>query len=275
MCIIAVIPQKSRMLTEVELLNSLSRNPNGNGYMFVNENNELKIFTTLDYDLFYAELMRDFDQFGKQSPFVVHLRGGVYPGRTEENCHPFYVSKDIGFCHNGFIQGLPDKPEWKMWNDTRKFNNLVLQQVSEECLFNPQFIKLLESRLGGDRIAFLNSKREVSIVNEKLGNYHDDIWCSNFNYTDNNCGPIKSKKEEEKVEDNEEFIIEIDDDIGGYFGLGYYSDIPSYEKRRPGVHCYICGEDTEQLLKLCWLEQSNDEEKQWLCLECRAEFERT
>ncbi len=112
---------------------------------------------------------------------VVHMRWANVGVVNIDNAHPFYVTPDLAFAHNGTI---PIKTKDGK-SDTRTFNELVLkrlQQHEEDFLQNPAIAYLISKAIGNSKLAFINSDGDISIINRQMGVEHEGIWFSNNDF---------------------------------------------------------------------------------------------
>ena len=114
---------------------------------------------------------------------ILHFRIKTHGNYDAENCHPFHVTPNLVFAHNGVIYKMPyDKDK----SDTALFNELILQNLvrvyGKRILFDPRFKTILEGFSTGSKFVFLDNTGQVSIINEKDGEWNSKCWFSNNSY---------------------------------------------------------------------------------------------
>lgn len=244
MCLIIAIP-KGKKVEESWLKEGFVNNPEGAGYMFVDEKNELVIrkpFFKLKN--FLREFIADRAIYRDTSPFVVHFRIGTSGQKNVDNTHPFQIKPNIGFCHNGILSGGTAKK-----SDTVVFAEL-LSGLPDGFHKNASIMELIDryAKMECSKFCFLTAEKEIIISNAKQGISVGDIWFSNTTYLksrvitlgdnrffndrrfgfsdDYACAAIKTNPK-----DKTETIVNLDDEIVDEDGNIY----PNYEQ------CYNCG----------------------------------
>ena len=178
MCI-AILKTIGGTITKEQLDNSYKKNPDGCGFSYVDENNKLVIYKEMVYTSFYKKLMESFDLYGSSSPFIIHFRIATEGGINLDNCHPFYVSDDTVFCHNGIISGLRKESGY---SDTRIFNEDVLKNLDKDFQSNDGIMRLLDLSIGYSKLIFINKDKSYSLVGEEKGEWVNGVWFSNSGY---------------------------------------------------------------------------------------------
>ena len=174
MCIIIWKPAGIKLLPDT-ISTSFTNNPDGAGFTYI-ENETLHTrrgFLTM-------ESFREAYTPHETKAALLHFRIRTHGDYSEENCHPFEVTPNMVFAHNGTIHTMPVD---KIKSDTAQFNELVVKNMvrvyGKRLFFDPLFIPILESYVGWSRIVFLTNKGEVSIISEKDGKWVDKCWFSN------------------------------------------------------------------------------------------------
>lgn len=180
MCIIVYKP-KDRILSKNTLENCFMNNNDGAGYMF-SENGELIIKKGFfSFNKFYDSYMEDH----LKSNVVLHFRISTQGSVEKKNCHPFYVNNTLGFAHNGIL-GITT-PKGSKKSDTNLFNCWILRKLPTDFLTNKAIMLLIEEYIGRDKLAFMDNNGDVTLVNEKAGNWGitgdcEGSWFSNTSY---------------------------------------------------------------------------------------------
>lgn len=128
--------------------------------------------------------------YGSNSPFLIHFRDANVGTVGYDNCHPMRISDDVAMIHNGTIDDF--KIDNSRRSDTWHFStalSLCWNDEAKKRMMEKDTLALLEMMMGTkSKLLFINSKGEVQIVNEKLGNWKDKIWYSNFDYEEKKNG---------------------------------------------------------------------------------------
>jgi len=263
MCIIAAIPQGQQISKSI-LKRCWENNPHGGGFMY-SDGNKVIIEKEMQSFKRYWKKFHEAKQHYQSSSFICHFRISTHGKINEVNCHPFHVNKGLGFCHNGIIYNAPKSDNF---SDTYMFNEAILKQLPNTFLKNDAQVKLIEQYIGnGSKLAFLNSKSEITIINENAGVWDDGVWYSNtgykatkyFDYGGTKVGSIQPttwgkpyvtqslfpETKPAKVEPKKREVYECCDDDA--FNNGYnnvYStdmDLDYYGNPRKRVVCDFCG----------------------------------
>lgn len=116
---------------------------------------------------------------------LIHFRIRTHGEVDEVNCHPFFITEDIAFIHNGIIS---DVPYHKDKSDTRIFKEQYLQPIvanyGEEALTSPIISRLIEKFIGGSKFVFMvKDQEEFILYNKNMGNFSKEgIWFSNMSW---------------------------------------------------------------------------------------------
>lgn len=181
MCI-AILNTYSTLSRE-SLKNCWENNFDGAGLLWVNSAGNLETFKELNsFKVFfkkYSEIRAN-----HRGPVVLHFRIGTHGNHAEYNLHPFLISPEIGFVHNGVFR-LPEIE--KKYSDTWHFNSLILQTMKSPArLFKlgSNESHLINHFVGGSsKLIFLNRKEDWRIFNEAAGHWDKfGNWYSNHSY---------------------------------------------------------------------------------------------
>lgn len=179
MCI-AILNRLENPVSKTYFKNSLYNNGDGFGMAWI-ENGQIKTFKSLSQDAnrLYKRYLKTFES--SENPMLLHFRISTSGGINIENTHPFSVSPNLVFMHNGIISGLGNALE----NDTRHFNRLFLQNIRErDILGNNAVQNLIGHRIGHSKLVFLNAQGKTAIINQNLGVEEiDGNWYSNSSYS--------------------------------------------------------------------------------------------
>jgi predicted glutamine amidotransferase len=178
MCI-AILNTKGT-ISKSEFKTCWNNNPDGGGLAW-NEGGKLRIFKEMkDVNTLYQK----YTSIRKQLPnnnILVHFRIATHGKVNETNCHPFRVSKDLVFIHNGMITGT-GLPQSNEFSDTYLFNQLILQKLPKDFTRNEAITNLIAQYIDYSKLIFLDSADNWTIINEDLGEWNGDNWYSNKSY---------------------------------------------------------------------------------------------
>lgn len=164
------------VLDKETLNNSWDNNNQGAGMLY-NYKGKLKTFKTFEKD----ELIKEYYKVREKinSPIILHFRISTSGQHNFDNLHPFLITKNIGFVHNGIIDNGSVK-----YSDTYLFNELLKGIPNiEKMVFNESFQTLISGYIGYSKLIFLNSDNETLIINDDLGHYDKfGNWFSNDSY---------------------------------------------------------------------------------------------
>lgn len=180
MCLL-VLQKQGATLTYTELNNADNSNPDGIGYTFVRSD---KLITKKfrSFNKFVKGYDTDTAKYGSDSPFLLHFRLATHGvNKGTENVHPFKVSDELVFAHNGVISCVSSSNHY---SDTQMFNKEILQNLKPNFLNSLVLVKLISEFVSGSKLAFLNADRSFRIINEELGHWNEEktIWFSNSGY---------------------------------------------------------------------------------------------
>jgi len=177
MCIAIYKPFDKTISTDI-LRRCFKNNNEGCGFAFA-ENNQLHIekgfFKFKKFNKYYSRATKLFPR----SNFIIHFRIATQGKVDFDNCHPHSVNDKLCFIHNGI---LDNKIDIKDKSDTITFNETILKQLPDNFLNNSAIVELLSKAIGVSRIIFLDNTGKITILNEKLGIWDNDIWYSNQSY---------------------------------------------------------------------------------------------
>lgn len=113
---------------------------------------------------------------------VIHFRIRTHGTIGIDNCHPFNITSNVAFVHNGVISGYGVKD----MSDTSHFNERVLKHLvtvyGRRTVFDGVIQELIEEVIGYSKLIFLDNLGNVQITNEKKGEWNAGVWYSNSSY---------------------------------------------------------------------------------------------
>jgi predicted glutamine amidotransferase len=177
MCI--AILNNGNVISEEHFKNSLKANPDGFGMAYI-EKGKIKVFRSLsdNFKSLYGRYLKVYNS--NEYPIMLHFRISTSGGVNLENCHPFYISKNVVFCHNGIINNWGTKT----MSDTRHFNRDILSNFSDKDLIhNKSLTELISGYIDFSKFIILDNNGDFNIINEDLGHWdNDNNWFSNKSY---------------------------------------------------------------------------------------------
>ena len=179
MCIIVAKPA-GKEVSEETLRNCFEHNSDGAGFSYPEDGKVAIQKGFFTFEKFYEA----YQQHDKKA-MVIHFRIRTHGATDADNCHPFRITPNLTFAHNGVISKVANKAVNKE-SDTVLFNQMFLspfiQTYGKRILKDDKFIEMVESYIGNSKLAFLNQKGEITIFNRNLGNESDGVWFSNMSW---------------------------------------------------------------------------------------------
>jgi hypothetical protein len=163
MCIIVWQP-RGIALSEETIKTCWQNNSDGAGIMYVHKG-AVKIVKELKRVEQFLRLHRRAVE-ETESDLILHFR--------------IATSGNMAFCHNGILD--IDVPKKSTISDTILFKNQILKSLPRGWVSNSAIIELLEYYIGDSRMAFLNSRGEILILNQYRGISEAGIWYSNHSF---------------------------------------------------------------------------------------------
>ena len=231
MCI-AIANKKGYPLSKKQFKNCWENNDNGAGMLY-KENG--KLMTTFEMSSWEA-LYKIYSSKVRKSNLLLHFRVSSKGATNVDMCHPFMVSDDLGFVHNGTIfSGLKDYPKEK--SDTWAVNEQVFKHLPNDFYKYPVLMEILSSKTGNSKMAFMDSDEKFYFIGENKGEGHfckkSGNWFSNKSYEQVNDFVWKGN---EKV---------MKSNYTKYSGAPSYrnTDYKSVWEEQGGALCYKWSED--------------------------------
>lgn len=205
MCIIAIKPQGAPMFPEKMIRTMFSRNGDGAGIMWT-ENNMVHIkkgFMKVEDLLEFLNGRSDWENI----PAVAHFRIGTAGLNDQLNCHPYPVREknqtececELAMVHNGILHDF-NPPRGSKINDTQVFLHTVIDRLPKTFLGNRGIRRLIEESIGSSKLAFLDRKGKIttfgrfiedegySFSNESYKSYEKSFYGSCGYGTYGTCG---------------------------------------------------------------------------------------
>ena len=174
MCLIIVKP--SAVSIPNALFNSaLEHNQDGYGIMYA-DNGSVKANKGLDYSKLKSRL-----KTLENKEIILHLRMATHGTIKRDNCHPFKITEDLWFAHNGILRDFI--PQDGNISDTISFNRSVLMpdlQSDINLLFTEDYCRYIESLVGkNNKLAFLSSDGRIKLINRDQWIEYNGLLLSN------------------------------------------------------------------------------------------------
>lgn len=184
MCI-AIVIKAGATLSDAQLWKGWTANEDGGGFAYV-KNDKVEIEKGfMKYNDFQKAFRKASEEFGADSPFLVHMRIGTSGGVTPVNTHPFEIKPQHGphgaMIHNGIL--FTPSGAWAGNGADKKSDTRVVASALNNILVLED-IKNAKALLGnaigaGNKLAFLYDNKEFVIINEHQGYWKDEVWYSN------------------------------------------------------------------------------------------------
>ena len=205
MCIIiAKYKNKKTIPTIKKLKNCFNNNPDGAGFMYVDNHNVVIDKGYMTEDAFikhYKKLCQKYNNF-KNKSLVIHCRIGTSSGNTPANTHPYaitnkekiifnkYVTSKIGIAHNGIISNYNPKETHPTTNDTQNFIIRYLYPLYKNYkdFYKNKYIKDGIQNITNSKFAILDNNDNLYLIgdftNDNGVNYSNTTYKHNwYNYS--------------------------------------------------------------------------------------------
>lgn len=180
---------------------------------------------------------------------LLHFRIATHGRIDEANCHPFRVSDDMAFIHNGIISET--SKTGSDYSDTWHFNEDILKKMPKGFLRSVGVHELLAHYIDYSKLVFLDGKDSAYIINEQMGIWDGANWFSNQSYKDRTFDSKPKYKSATKYNYNYNYGYNYD---GGYYdSYGHDKDCElcggdynvAYDKSIDGLLCKHCVKEME------------------------------
>lgn len=219
MCIIIAAPfNEEKPSIGDDVLEECARtNSHGMGIAFVIKD-KFTVYKSLNS---LGRLIRKYNKAHKEGAnILMHFRIATHGAISAANCHPFMVTKDLAFAHNGVI-AMPGLG-WVTADrancgevDTVKFCKEILRPIAERnsnFLEDEKVIHLIRKYIGSSKLAFIDRKGQLTIINRSKG--HEDTetgaWFSNCSFRPIFTTTYRRWIGPNKVDDSDSRVIEAE-----------------------------------------------------------------
>lgn len=179
MCVIVMQPKGAHLKKE-RAKRLWQVNPDGGGFAFIDDDNEIQGFKSMEFQEFWNAFEGARKAFPKRD-YLIHMRIATHGTVDIDNVHPFRIGDDEVMAHNGIMHKVPDDKEKKK-SDTRMFIEEILPQLPNLWLDTPLMVDMVGDWIGWSKLAFLTTNPEYEfswyIVNESKGEWVDKMWFS-------------------------------------------------------------------------------------------------
>lgn len=177
MCI-AILAKSGKALTEEQIESCWKINSDGAGFAYALKGNLVVVKELKSMEKFKRLYFKHLPE-AKLSPMLIHFRIRTHGEVSIANTQPIQVSKNCVFIHNGII---PCVPNHKKHSDTVMYSKLVLSQFREGFQSNETIRDVIRASTGASKLVFLQTNGNAYIINDKAGEWIDDIWYSNWSH---------------------------------------------------------------------------------------------
>ena len=175
MCLIIVQPA-GHTLSRAEFADIFARNEDGFGIMTA-RGGKLETYRTIGG---LEDARKLYDRHAAGRAAVLHWRYATHGTVTLENAHPFSLTPNVAFVHNGMLNvGTPEKDA----SDTSHMARYILAPIAfddPDALFSSTMRAVLSPLIGaGNKFVVMNSEGAISIFNRAAGVDYKGRWYSN------------------------------------------------------------------------------------------------
>ena len=178
MCLAIYKPAGFSIPTE-HLRAGFINNPHGAGFAYAKDGVVVirkGFFTSFEFLAAYEK------EVLPEMPVLVHFRWATHGKRNKFNCHPWPVcGGEFAAVHNGIINIQSTNKK----SDTGHFIDLVLTPALEAFSdpSHPALKFMVEETVGShNKVVVMSGSGEVTIYNEKSGEWNGGVWYSNSGY---------------------------------------------------------------------------------------------
>jgi hypothetical protein len=123
----------------------------------------------MDLDTLLKDV-HDMWDFLNERNVVFHFRFATHGTTTQSNTHPFRINDGLCVAHNGVLTNVT-VPKDKDITDTEAFVQQYLVHFPDGFHRNKAYTNMIEEFIGYSKLVLLDSKGEITILNEKLGQW--------------------------------------------------------------------------------------------------------
>ena len=177
MCLL-VHQKETTHFTDAFLNDVYGKNRDGIGIMFATAGNVV-VKKALPANA--AEFVEFYRQYAEGRECIWHARMQTHGDIDLENCHPYYVTKNIWMAHNGILSSGNDNDRSK--SDTWHFIANVIQPAlsyQPDLILSPTYQAFIGDLIGNtNKFGFMTGSGEAVIINRSAGVTFSDAWLSN------------------------------------------------------------------------------------------------
>lgn len=181
MCIIVHIPTNQPPPSETILKGCYQKNPDYCGFMWA-ENEKVSVRRFRKFEEFYRTFLEEHRRVGGESPMTIHFRLASAGSVSMDNAHPFKVSDQLAFVHNGTINKAEMDKEYPNvhMSDTHKLNKFIMKHLPPDFQDHPELMALLASFTSPSRLLIMRGDKKVSIIGDNVygANWKNGCWYS-------------------------------------------------------------------------------------------------
>lgn len=175
MCLIIVQPA-GHTLPRARLVEIFSRNDDGFGIMRA-VNGVLHTWRTVG-DV--NEMLALYYAHAAGRACVLHWRMATHGNVDVHNAHPFTLTRDVAFVHNGVLEiGTPTRGMSDTWHMAQHVL-APMARDNADALFTSDVQHVLEGMIGtSNKLVFAHADGRVAVVNRAAGVEYQGCWYSN------------------------------------------------------------------------------------------------
>lgn len=177
MCMLIHHTTKSH-LSQKMLADMLSHNPDGFGFAY-GTGRKAHVIKVPSPTL--QEVFDLYSRYVKGREAVVHFRWRTHGDVDEQNTHPYEVIPGLWMAHNGVLSCVDQRD--KRMSDTWHLIEDYLRPMflkSPDLWLSPEFRTMLGKFIGsGNKLAFVDARGKVGVVNHTSGITFQNTWFSN------------------------------------------------------------------------------------------------
>lgn len=182
MCV-AILQKPGAIIPAQGLGAGFATNRDGAGFAYVDPEQKKVVIQKgfMTYGELHDAYYEAVEKYGQDSPFLVHMRIKTSGLVSQANTHPFPVAGGA-MIHNGSFF-YPSKKYIGEANDEKSDTRVFAEQLGKILTYadvKASQMRILEAVGAYNKLVFLYDDGQYLILNERAGNWKDDVWYSNL-----------------------------------------------------------------------------------------------